>query len=185
MKIILSLCFSFTLPVISTFGRGVDSPDGRFTVMAGKDVAIENRLAGDTVFVIDVQAQGVERVEVSWSLDSRRVVVVEDYGRGSAVFGAWVDGAGWHKGIQPDADQSMVFRLLRHEGENQATLVNEHRTLGNWTYPDAIRVHGVLTFQNRQSVDYAYVLRFLSGSGGMSRGGFEKGTLTGINYLVQ
>jgi hypothetical protein len=169
------------LHVASASAGSLPSPDGRYTLITQPIVRVVDA-SGDTVLVLDPDTAGLRHIESSWSPDGRRVVVVEDFNRGSGVLAAWREGNAWHRAVESDRGYKSFVQALEHRGLGQ--LVIEHRGLSEWVSNDSIRVHGDLVFRGDHHVPYAYVLHFTEGSGTLSRGGYEQGVLKGTGYRV-
>jgi hypothetical protein len=113
--------------------RDIRSPDGKYAVRAEQTITLVDLQTGQTLLVLSDDTTGATRVEVAWAPDSRKVAMVEDYPRGSAVFAAWTDmpnptlldqamrsrpnrPAVWHKTLQADADE----RAIIHRAEQSS-----------------------------------------------------------------
>jgi hypothetical protein len=172
-------CAALLLTTLSVKASPVPSPDGRFAIETGAGLDLVDS-EGRPVMLLTRSLNGSERVEVSWSPDSRRVVIVTRTARGSAVLGAWHDASAWHKTIQTD-DLPDLKRLTSKNGDLEA----EQRSLGDWTSPDTITVRGALLFHNGKSLQYRYLLKFSTTTVSLDRGGFEEGAMRGVDYQVQ
>src|SRR5690349_8570026 len=97
----LQLIFgALLLGALSARAETIPSPDRQFTVTTGDQIEVTD--ATVPVLTLVRSTTGVKRIEGAWSPDSRRVVVVEGYARGSGVFGAWHNGSTWHKTLEDD-----------------------------------------------------------------------------------
>jgi hypothetical protein len=157
------------------------SPDGRFTLVTLPSVRVVDA-SGATVLVLQKNTIGMRHVESSWSPDGRRVVVVEDFDRGSGLVVGWRQGGNWHRGIESDSAAERFVQGLESQGLGR--LVIEHRSLGDWISDNAISVRGEMVFANGQRVSYGYELRFVASSGSLSRGGYEQGVLKATGYRI-
>jgi hypothetical protein len=181
-KLFLGMCSAWLwLHTTAASAGSLPSPDGRYTLITQPIVRVVDA-SGATVLVLDKDPRGVRHIESSWSPDGRRVVVAEDFDRGSAVFGAWRQGNAWHRAVQPDADGERFVQGLERQG--LGGLKAEHAWLSEWVSADAIGIRGELIFGNGQRVPYAYTLRFVADSGPLSRGGYELGVLKGTGYRI-
>lgn len=177
----LTACAALLLTV-STRAGSLPSPDGRYTLITQPIVRVVDS-SGATVLVLDKDTTGLRHIESTWSPDSKRVVVAEDYDRGSGVLAAWHQGDAWHRAVESDSDVSPLLHGLERQGLGRLTA--EHRGLApEWNSDRSIGVHGEFIFQNGQRVPYTYVLRFTAGSGRLSRGGYEEGAIKGVDYQV-
>jgi hypothetical protein len=167
---------AFLLSVTFLRAETVRSPDGQFALEVGRGVEVVDA-SGQPVLTLVPALNGSRKVEASWSGDSRRVVVVTNAARGSAVMAAWREGSAWHKALQPDSDPGWD-RLVRGKGR----LVSEQRSIGGWISPDSVLVLGELDFSVGRRSTYRYTLTFVPSSAGLNRGGFEEGALVGANY---
>ena len=96
-----SILFLYLALVGWSLAQKYPSPDQKWSVTSGQSVILAD--ASDTlVLTLNNNAAAAHLVQVLWSPDSKRVVVVEDYGRGSGLFAAWFDGKTWDKTLQKD-----------------------------------------------------------------------------------
>jgi hypothetical protein len=79
----------------------VAAANGHFSVQVGSTLEVVD-VAGQPLILLDQNTARVRQIEVSWSPDSHRVVVLENTDRGSVVLAAWQMGATWHKAFQTD-----------------------------------------------------------------------------------
>ena len=150
------------------------------------------------MLVLSNNTAGAIRVEVAWAPDSRKVAMVEDWPRGSAVFAAWTDTPEqtlldrdvspprpdvWHKTLQADADEKAII----HQAEQEfgGRLVSENRVFAGWLSPDAIRVKGEMHFSSGKSCAYQYTLHFLTNAAShLDKGGYEEGVIVGRDHKL-
>jgi hypothetical protein len=159
----------------------VPSPDGKYGIKAGAALVLVDS-TGRELLVLVANTSGATRVEVAWAPDSKKVAVVENFARGSAVFAAWLGESGvWHKTLQSDEDQAGIVRMAQQRCGGR--LVSENRTFAGWSSDDAIRVKGDMTFSLGKKCAYQYTLGFAPGAvGRLDRGGYEEGIIVGHNY---
>jgi hypothetical protein len=178
--------------------RDIASPDGKYVVRAEATISLIDVKSGQTLLVLSNNTAGATRVEVAWAPDSRKVAMVEDWPRGSAVFAAWTDTPEqtlldqgmsrprpdvWHKTLQADADEKAII----HQAEQEfgGRLVSENRVFAGWLSPDAIRVKGEMHFSSGKSCAYQYTLHFLTnGVGHLDKGGYEEGVIVGRDHKL-
>jgi hypothetical protein len=166
--------------MLPVWAKSIPSPDGRYRVQVGATVEVVDS-SGQSVLLVDKDVAGVQRVEVSWSPDSSRVVVAENFGRGSGIFAAWREGPAWHKTLESDEDQAGVIKAAQRQGLGR--LVADQRTLGNWVSTNALTVKGEMTFSGGKRAAYTYTLEFeASPRGNLDRGGYEEGVIRGRNF---
>ena len=180
--------------------RDIRSPDGKYAVRAEQTITLVDLQTGQTLLVLSDDTTGATRVEVAWAPDSRKVAMVEDYPRGSAVFAAWTDmpnptlldqamrsrpnrPAVWHKTLQADADERAIIH--RAEQEFSGRLVSENRVFAGWISPDAIRVKGEMHFSSGKRCAYQYTLYFVTNTvGHLDKGGYEEGVIVGRDHRL-
>jgi hypothetical protein len=178
--------------------RDIPSPDGKYTIRAEEIITLVDVRTGQTLLVLSNNTAGATRVEVAWAPDSRKIVMVENYPRGSVIFGAWTDSsprtlleesmtahrpAVWHKTLQADADESTVIR--RAEQKCGGRLVSEKRVFAGWISSDAIRVKGEMQFSSGERRPYQYTLQFLTNvTGHLDKGGYEGGVIMGRDHRL-
>jgi hypothetical protein len=178
--------------------KDIPSPDGKYAIRAEEIITLVEVRSGQTLLVLSNNTAGATRVEVAWAPDSRKIVMVENYPRGSVVFGAWTDSpqqtpseqsmtahrpAVWHKTLQADADESAVIR--RAEQECGGRLVSEKRVFAGWISSDAIRVKGEMQFTSGKHRPYEYTLQFLTNvTGHLDKGGYEEGVIVGSDHRL-
>jgi hypothetical protein len=120
----------------------------------------------------------VRQLEVSWSPDSHRVVLLEKTARGSVVLAAWQTGAAWRKAFQTDPMPGLTELVTR----SGSRLVSERRSLGHWLSEEAITMEGELRFADGSRHAYRYTLEFVARPTPLERGGGEEGALIGADY---
>jgi len=138
---------------------------------------------GSSLVTLTSDLEGVQQVDAKWSADSRLVVVVISYNRGSGVEAAYFDGSSWHKTLQSDSD--LPVDELSRQGGTSGRLIAQHCRLGDWLDPRRITVTGDLIFPGQKRVAYGYTLIFTGGPVYLDRGGFEEGAIKGIGYHVR
>jgi hypothetical protein len=162
--------------------RDVRSPDGKYAVRADATITLVDLASGNTLLVLSNDTQALTRVEVAWSPDSRKVAMVENARRGSAVFGAWTDGSVWHKTLQGEDEKSIISQAERLFG---GRLVAENRVFNGWTSPDSIRVKGQMQFSSGRRCLYEYTLHFITNAvTHLDRGGYEEGAIVGRDHRL-
>ena len=162
--------------------KQIPTPDGAYVLEISDAIKVVNS-GGSPSLTLASNLEGVQRVDAKWSPDSRRVVVVISYTRGSGVEAAYMDGSGWHKALQLDADLP-TDELSRQAGVS-GRLVSQSCRLGDWLDSRRIRVIGELIFSGQKKVPYGYTLIFTGEPGHLDRGGFEEGVIKGIDYHVR
>jgi hypothetical protein len=162
--------------------KQIPAPDGSYSLEISDEVRVVNS-GGSASLTLASNLEGVQRVDAKWSPDSRRVVVVISYTRGSGVEAAYLDGSGWHKALQPDTDLP-TDELARQAGVS-GRLVSQSCRLGDWLDSRQIRVTGELIFSGQKKVSYGYTLVFTGEPGHLDRGGFEEGIIKGVEYHVR
>ena len=162
--------------------KQIPAPDGSYSLEISDEVRVVNS-GGSPSLTLASNLEGVQRIDAKWSPDSRRVVVVISYTRGSGVEAAYLDGSGWHKALQPDTDLP-TDELTRQAGVS-GRLVSQSCRLGDWLDSQRIRVTGELIFSGQKKVPYGYTLAFTGEPGHLDRGGFEEGVIKGIEYHVR
>lgn len=176
--------------VIANFGwaaskletKQIPAPDGSQVLEISDAIRVVNS-GGSPSLTLASNLEGVQRVDAKWSPDSRRVVVVISYTRGSGVEAAYMDGSGWHKALQPDTD--LPTDELARQAAVSGRLVSQSCRLGDWLDSRRIRITGELTFSGQKKVPYGYTLVFTGEPGHLDRGGFEEGVIKGIDYHVR
>jgi hypothetical protein len=164
---------------VSSEGKDVRSPDGRFAVRAEASISLVDS-RGDQILTLVRDTTGDAKVEVAWSPDSRHVVVVENGERvGSGIVAAWKDDV-WHKTIELDSDAGALIQA--QQARFHGRLVSEHRKLAGWVTPSEVAVQGDMTFSSGGQYHYGYTLAFRPGPGRLDRGGYEEGELVGKDY---
>jgi len=169
------------LTALSVHARNVTSPDGRFAVRAEAEILLIDS-AGEPLLTLIRNTAADTRVEVAWSTDSRRVVIVENTARSCDIIAAYQDAGVWHKTIELDSDQAALIRQAQLDVGGR--LVSEQQTLGQWVSETAVQVHGTMTFSSGHHVAYQYVLEFGTGPGRLDRGGYEEGVIRGVRYQL-
>jgi hypothetical protein len=162
--------------------KQIPAPDGTHVLEISDAIRVVNSQSSSSLTLAS-NLEGVHRVEAKWSSDSRRVVVVISYTRGSGVEAAYIDGSGWHKALLPDTDLP-TDELARQAGAS-GRLVSQSSRLGDWLDPRRIRITGELIFSGQKKVPYEYTLVFTGEPGHLDRGGFEEGVIMGIEYHVR
>jgi hypothetical protein len=169
------------LTALSVNPTTVFSPDRQFAVAVGSDLTIVDSSSQPLLTLVQNTA-GDTSIQVGWSPDSQRVVVVETSGRGSDIVAAWREDNTWHRTIELDGDLAQVIR--QGEQARGGRLVADTRTLGGWISNNALQVHGEMTFSGNQKYDYSYTLEFVHGPTTLSHGGFEDGAIVGRNFQI-
>src|SRR5689334_2054911 len=106
------MCGALFIGALAARANTIPSPDGQYHVTTGRTVEVTD-VTGQPVLELVRDTNGAKRIEVAWSPDSMRLVVVEDYARGSGVFAAWHAGSTWHKSIEDDDhDDGAAFTQL-------------------------------------------------------------------------
>jgi hypothetical protein len=180
MKTKIFTCAVAGILITSAPARNVVSPDKQFALKAEAALTIVDS-SGQPVLTLVKDTAGDSKVEVQWSPDSKRIVVVETSGRGSDIVAAWRDGNVWHRTIELDADQS---NMLMQAQNRFGRLVAEHRTLGSWVSQNAIKVNGVMIFGGGLKRSFTYILEFGHGPIHLSRGGYEDGAIVGRDFQL-
>ena len=102
MKTRLAILAAWLLAALSARAETVvASPDGRFSVKAGPTLELVDA-AGQPLIRLDQDTSDVRQLEVSWSPDSQRVVLLEKTDRGSVVLAAWQTGALGTRRLKPN-----------------------------------------------------------------------------------
>jgi hypothetical protein len=197
MKIKLFVLVTICVSSLSQ-ARDVVSPDGKYAVRAEATIGLIDVKSGQTLLVLSNNTAGATRAEVAWAPDSRKVAIVEDWPRGSAVFAAWTDTPEqtlldrvtssprpdvWHKTLQADADEKAII----HQAEQEfgGRIVSENRVFAGWLSPDAIRVKGEMHFSSGKRCAYQYTLHFLTNAvGHLDKGGYEEGVIVGRDHKL-
>src|ERR1700751_2919510 len=109
--------------------KQVPAPDGSQVLEIGDAIRVVNS-GGSSSLTLASNLEGVQRVDAKWSPDSRRVVVVISYTRGSGVEAAYMDGSGWHKAVQPETD--LPTDELYRQAAGSGRLVSQSCRLGGW-----------------------------------------------------
>jgi hypothetical protein len=197
MKTTLLITVAICVAAMSD-AKDIPSPDGKYAVRAEATISLIDVKSGQTLLVLSNDTAGAARVEVAWAPDSRKVAMVEDWPRGSAVFAAWTDTPEqtlldqatssprpdvWHKTLQADADEKAII----HQAEQEfgGRLVSENRVFAGWLSPDAIRVKGEMHFSSGKRCAYQYTLHFLTNVvGHLDKGGYEEGVIVGRDHKL-
>jgi hypothetical protein len=166
----------------SIIRRDTPAPNGSYVLEIHDQIQLVDR-RGLSLLTFTKNLEGVQSVDAKWSPDSRRVVVVVNYGRGSVIEAGYFDGSSWHKTLEPDTD--LPVNELARQGDASGRLVAEHCLLGEWLDPDRIAVSGELIFSGQKRVLYAYTLVFTCGPTRLDPGGFEEGAIKGAGYHVR
>jgi hypothetical protein len=163
----------------SLFAEKYPSPDQKWSVTTGQAVVLTDA-SGAPVLTIDNNAAAAHLVQALWSPDSRRVVVIEDYPRGSGVFAAWFDGKAWDKTLQKDEDGAAAIKQA--QGSNGGRLQAEGRLAKSWVDEKNVLIEGELHFSNGNSRGYHYILEFTDQPGKRDKGGYLEGVIKGTHY---
>lgn len=131
---------------ITAQARDIWAPDKSALIEAGSSVALVD---GKTDLTLIHNANLAKKIEVSWSPDSKKVLVIESFARGSGVFGAYHDNYGWHKVSEPDSDMAKIA------GESNGGIIAESRSLKEWN-----EIQGDMTFRNGRCKRFKYSLRW-------------------------
>jgi hypothetical protein len=170
---------AFLLTALSLKAVTVVSPDQQFALEVGNDLTIVDS-SHQSVLTLAQNTAGDINIQVGWSPDSQRVIVVETSGRGSDIMAAWIEDGVWHRTIELDSDLITVIRQGKQALGGR--YIADKRTLGGWISNTAIQVHGQMTFSGNRMYDYTYTLDFVNGPITLSPGGFEDGKLVGHNF---
>jgi hypothetical protein len=162
--------------------KKIPAPDGSHVLEISDAIRVVDT-GGSNSLTLASNLEGIQQVDAKWSSDSRRVVVVISYGRGSGVEAAYLDGSDWHKALQPDTDLP-IDELSRQAGAS-GRLVSQSCRLGDWVDSRRITVTGELIFSGKKKVPYQYTLVFTGEPGHLDRGGFEEGVIKGVEYQVR
>ena len=162
--------------------KEIRAPDGAYTLEISDGVRVVDS-AGSSLVTLANNLEGVQYLEAKWSPDSHLVVVVISYTRGSGVEAAYLDGSGWHKTLQSDAD--LPTNELSRQAGISGRLVAQRCRLGNWLDARRIAVIGELIFSGQKKVPYGYTLVFTDEPTRLDRGGFEEGAIKGVGYHVR
>jgi hypothetical protein len=193
LLITVAMCVAAT-----SHAKDIPSPDGKYEVRAEATISLIDVKSGQTLLVLSNNTAGATRVEVAWAPDSRKVAMVEDWPRGSAVFAAWIDTPEqtlldrvtspprpdvWHKTLQADADEKAI--IYQAEQEFGGRIVSENRVFAGWLSPDAVRVKGEMHFSSGKRCAYQYTLHFLTNAvGHLDKGGYEEGVIVGRDHKL-
>jgi hypothetical protein len=157
------------------------SPDGKFGIKMEKQAVEIVDSSDQAVLVLDKDVTGIRQLSIAWSADSSRVVIAEDFDKGSGIFAAWKDGSAWLKSVQMDSDAAPMIKAVTHQVGGH--LVSESRTLGPWISDTKIHVDGQMTFSTAKRFKYSYTLQFLPLlNQPMDRGGYLENVIKGTNY---
>lgn len=170
---------TFLLAALAGKATTVVSPDRQFGLQAETDLTIVDA-SGQPLLTLVPNTAGDTSIQVGWSPDSQRVVVVETSGRGTDIVAAWREDNTWRRTIELDSDLAGI--ISQGEQARGGRLVAETRTLGGWISNNAVQVNGQMTFSGNQQYNYAYTLEFVHGPTTLSRGGFEDGAIVGRNF---
>ena len=174
-----SILFLYLALAGLSFAQEYPSTDHKWSVTTGQSVVLADA-SGAPVLTIDNNAAAVHLVQVLWSPDSKRVVVVEDYGRGSGLFAAWFDGKTWDKTVQTDEDGAAAIKqaLSAAGGRLQA----EARLARSWIDEKSVLIEGEFHFSSGASREFHYILEFTDSGGKRDRGGYLEGVIKGTHY---
>src|SRR5260370_28945540 len=143
------------LTAFSSNARDLRSPDGRFAVRAESAISLIDS-SGKQILTLVRNTAGDTKVEVAWSPDSRRVIVVESSQRGSGIVAAWRDET-WHKTLEMDEDQAGIVQQKQMQF---GRLIAEHRKVAGWITPTEVQVKGEMMFSGGRQYDSGYPLTF-------------------------
>jgi hypothetical protein len=160
----------------------IPAPNGSYVLKISDQIQITDP-NGSNLLTIARNLEGVQSVDANWSPDSRRVVIVINYSRGSVIEAAYFDGTSWHKTLEPDAN--LPVNELARQGGASGRLIAEHCRLGKWLDSERITVLGELIFSGQKRVPYQYTLVFTGAPVRLDSGGFEEGTIKGVGYHVR
>jgi hypothetical protein len=163
----------------SALAEKYSSPDQKWSVTTGQAVVLTDA-SGAPVLTIDNNSGGAHLVQALWSPDSKRVVVIEDYSRGSGVFAAWFDGKTWYKALQSDEDEAAAIKQA--QGSSGGRLQAEARLAKSWIDEKNVLIQGELHFSNGNSRGYHYILEFTDQPGKRDKGGYLEGVIKGTHY---
>src|ERR1700682_5049731 len=187
---------SLLLSVVTSPARNVLSPDGNYAISTESSIRLLD-LTDQPILVLAEDTTGATRVEVAWSPDSHKVVVIIDYPRGSAVLAAWTDSmrtmidkafsgnlqkvSPWHKTLELDQDAAGFIRLSEQKAGGR--LVSENRVGQGWLSSGSYKIRGWMKFSSGRRLSYKYILEFrLNAVPQLDKGGFEEGELIGKGY---
>lgn len=180
MKTRCAIFAAWLLAALSARAETVALPDGRFSVQAGPGLDLVDA-AGQRLILLDQDTSRVRQLEVSWSPDSQRVVLLEKTDRGSVVLAAWQAGAAWRKAFQTGPMPGLT-ELVTRSGSH---LVSERRTLGHWLSETAITMAGELRFADGSRHAYRYTLTFVPSPAPLNRGDDQEGAIIGTDYQFE
>jgi hypothetical protein len=181
MKRYLLVCTALIAVTITVYGKDVWAPDHHYAIRAESAISLVDQ-AGNQIFVLAPQTKQDLRVEVAWSPDSKHVLVLENYQRGSVITGAWFDGSSWHKTIE-DASIDKFIELQSRQLKQRVQ--SEHEQFAGWISPSEMAVQGVASFSGSHTINYRYNLIFEPDAFvHLDRGGYEEGQLVGKDYRV-
>jgi hypothetical protein len=169
---------SYLLLASSALADSYPSPDSKWSVSTGNAVTL-NDASGSPVLTIIKNTGGATLIQPLWSPDSKRVVVIEDYPRGSAVCAAWFDGKTWDKALQSDEDEAAAIKQA--QGSN-GRLQAEARLAKSWIDEKSVLIQGELQFSSGNSRGYHYILEFTDQPGKRDKGGYLEGVIKGTHY---
>jgi hypothetical protein len=173
------IVFLYFMLAGSLLAQKYPSPDQKWSVTTGQSVVLADS-SGSPVLTIDNNAAAAHLVQVLWSPDSKRVVVVEDYGRGSGLLAAWFDGKTWDKTLQKDEDGAAAIKQA--QGSAGGRLQAEARLAKSWIDEKSVLIQGELHFSNGNSRSYHYILEFTDQPGKRDKGGYLEGVIKGTHY---
>jgi hypothetical protein len=163
----------------SLFAEKYPSPDQKWSVTTGQAVVLTDA-SGAPVLTIDNNAAAAHLVQALWAPDSKRVVIVEDYPRGSGVFAAWFDGKTWDKALQSDEDEAPAIKQA--QGASGGRLQAEARLAKSWIDEKSVLIQGEFQFSSGNSREYHYILEFTDQPGKRDKGGYLEGVIKGTHY---
>jgi hypothetical protein len=172
-----SIVFLYLALAGSLFAEKYPSPDQKWSVTTGQAVILTDA-SGAPVLTIDNNAAAAHLVQALWSPDSKRVVVIEDYPRGSGVFAAWFDGKSWDKTLQKDEDGAAAVKQA--QGSGGGRLQAEGRLAKSWIDGKSVLIQGELQFSSGNSRAYHYILEFTDRQANATKAVTSKASLTGL-----
>ena len=179
MKPSFLVLLSYLLLASQALADSYPSPDNKWSVSTGNAVTL-NDASGSPVLTIVKNTGGAKLIQPLWSPDSKRVVVIEDYARGSAVCAAWLDGKTWDKALQSDEDEAAAIKQA--QGSSGGRLQAEERLAKSWIDERNVLIEGELHLANGNSRGYHYILEFTDQPGKRDKGGYLEGVIKGTHY---
>jgi len=173
-----SILFLYLALVTSALAEKYPSPDQKWSVTTGQAVVLTDA-SGAPVLTIDNNAAAAHLVQALWAPDSKRVVIVENYPRGSGIFAAWFDGKSWDKTLQKDEDGAAAIKQAQG---SRGRLQAEARLAKSWIDEKSVLIQGEFQFSNGNSRAYHYILEFTDQPGKRDQGGYLEGVIKGTHY---